>query len=682
MKSYGRRTRTVTTFAISNNEPKDISFSQSESEESESISSDSYSLLTDSQSQTNKRNAINRIITSETNGTNTSSSDQIVDSAAIGSSFEVMGTEASSDIDATSPPNQQMSPRKTKLKAGHMSELQAFDFLDNSKRIKKRRRTNYYKHVESDFPDPSAGTIQERNESSQNDDDSDDDVVYGSGNMSSSMGKVLENVGNFLRTLAPENEHSLEDLFNEERNPLKQIETHSESTNGAQRVYNSRRTFLMRNSTAEEEEQNMVDEYLEEIEIENSSNNSKEDLSFHINTPFISKKNDKTRTVNELKNIGDTLKYQEDYDYLTSNLKYDTPINDAISILAEFIIALKNDNNILKYILKHHCLDIVWWCLQIETNNDQLLIMQGYILNTFYKQATNTNIPKNLPSSLIHIAHCIKIPAKLRNGSKMQSLTYSDFLKINDGKSGFHYALNIWHSCMSTFSIIQIGQIFDLLIKLAHKPENRSVLDESKFFQVLQNILLIYNDGNKANSKNEVEKICGLHALRNDLIDNENYIKCAILETNDLVTNMDCKEEILVSLFEEAIIHTLHNLDKINKVSDNVIMLQLALCLNLIDYYKPVTNQLSPIMSQLKNIIFRKDYKQYSSITDSLLHLIFAYLIIINRGLLNNINPINETQRETILESLRQFSKMGDDINNYVKGKIDKAILEIELYKM
>ena len=682
MKAYGRRSRTVTTFGISNNESKDISFSQSEGEESDTILSDSNPVHTDLHSKASEKNAINQIITSETNGTNTLSSGQLAPTMTIDSSFDIMGTRPSSDIDVTSLRNQQISPRKTKLKVERIPELQVFEFLDNSKNIKKRRKTNYYKHVESDFPDPSTETAKQGNGTDENEDDSDDDVVYGSGNMSSSMGKVLENVGNFLRTLEPENEHSLEDLFDEERNNLKQDDDLKEKSNVAQKVYNNRRTFLMRNSTAEEEEQNMVDEYLEEIEIEKSSNNSKENLSIHISTPFITKKNDKIRTVNELKNIGDTLKYQEDYDYLTCNLNHDTPINDAISILAEFIIALKNDNNILKYIRKHHYFDICEWCLQIESNNDQFLILQGYILNTFYKQQTNTNIPKNLSSSLINIARCVKIPTKLRNGSKMQKLTYSDFLKINNGKSGFHYALNIWYSSISTFSITQITQILDLLIKLPYKPDNASILDESKFFQLLQSILLIYNNGNSENNKKRIVKICGLYELKNSLIDNEDYLKCAILETNDPVTNMECREETLTDLFNETMNHTLDNQDKTDSVSDNTIMLQLALCLNVIDHYKPVTNEPSPLLSQLKNTIFQKGSKQFSSMTDNLLHLIFASLLIINQGLSNHISPINEDQRENILESLREFSKMGDDIDDYVKGKINNAIFNIEAYKI
>lgn len=676
MRAYGRRSRTVTSFSVSNNESNDISFSQSEGEESDNI-------LTDFQPKTSERNVINQTITSQENETNKLSSDRILGSRDIDSSFDLMETGPSSDQNITSPPTIHVSPRKTKLKTERMPELQAFDFLDKSKSIKRRRKTNYYKHIVSSSLVTSTEGVQKANEAHQNGDDSDDDVVYGSGNTSSPMGKVLENVGNFLMTLQPEHEHSLEDLFNDEKNPLKQNSADNEKPNGAQKVYNNRRTLLMRNSTVEEEEQKMVDEYLEGMENDKSINDSNDDLSLRINASFISKKKDKTSTFNEFKNIGDSLQLQEDYNYLTSNLESNTTTTEAISILAEFIIAINNDNDILNYIQKFHCSDICKWCLQIESIDDQLLVLQGYILNIFYRQITSTNIPNNLQTALVNIAHCTNIPTPSRNGNKMQRLTYSDFLKLNNGKTGFHYALNIWHSSISGVSINYTEQILHLLIDLGNKRGNELILDESKFFQLLQNALLICNNEIRDCAKNEMDKICALFESKNDLIDNEDYLKCVILVTNDSAANKKSKGQTATKLCQETMSHMLNNLNKANKILENIIILQLALFLNIIDYYKPSSNELSSTISQLKSLLFQKDKsKQYSSMMDSLLHLIFAYLIIINKSMLNNKNTIDESQRENILENLRHFDKMGNGINDYVKAKINTAITEIELYKM
>ncbi|KAG0668774.1 hypothetical protein C6P45_004376 [Maudiozyma exigua] len=676
MKAYGRRSRTATTFSVSNNEFKDISFSQSEGEESDNI-------LTDFQQKISERNIINEAITPQDNETNKLSNDRILGSGDIDSSFDLMETSPSSDINITSPPTLQISPRKTKLKAERIPELQAFDFLDNSRSIKRRRKTNYYKHIVSSSFDTSAEGAQKVNEADQNGDDSDGDVVYGSGNISSPMGKVLKNVGNFLMTLQPEHEHSLEDLFSDEKDPLRQNGMHNEKPSGAQKIYNNRRTLLMRNGTIEEEEQKMVDEYLEEMENDKSINDNNEDLSLRINRSLISKKNDKTHTFSEFKNISDSLQLQEDYNYLTSNLKSNTTTNEAISILAEFVIAINNDNDILNYIQKYHCSDICKWCLQIESIDDQLLILQGYILNIFYKQVPNTNIPNNLQIALINIAHCTNIPTTLRNGNKMQRLTYSDFLKLNNGKSGFHYALSIWHSSISGVSIDHIEGLLHLLIDIANKPGYELILDESKFFQLLQNVLLIYNNEITDCAKNEIDKICGLFESKTDLIDNEDYLKCVILVTNDSDANKKSKGQTPSKLCQETMNHALNNLNKANKTLENIILLQLALFLNIIDYYQPTSNELSSTISQLKSIVFQKDKsKQYSSMTDNLLHLIFAYQIIINKSKSNNKNIINKSQREIILENLRHFDKMGNGINDFVKAKINTAIAEIELYKM
>ncbi|SMN20306.1 similar to Saccharomyces cerevisiae YDR014W RAD61 Subunit of a complex (Scc3p, Pds5p, Rad61p) that inhibits sister chromatid cohesion [Maudiozyma saulgeensis] len=686
MRAYGRRGRTAPTISISQSMASDVSFSQSEDE----ISNESEIEQTHSEMNTSysspgikPKKTLNGKVEKSTDTTNRSgrdarkmipSSDLILHEVDCHSSFETIEPCPSSDINISAH-KFEISPKKAvQNDEKNMKDLQVFDFLDMPNNDTKRRKTNYYKHVAYDVEAQSEEEEEEEEEG----------VFDGPERINPSMNKVLENVGNFLLTLEPKKDHSLEDMFDEERKDCNKRDAYDGKVNKGQKVYNNRRTLLVKNSTIEDGEQSIVDEYLDEIEENRNKGTESNDSSVHITRSVIPKRNDKTYTFNELKNIGNSLKYQEDYDYLTNTLQKSTSLSSTISILSEFILAISGDDEFLLYIAKHHSDDICKWCLQQDpSNNQELLLLQGYILNLFHKSSDFFNKMENVKQVLLNLGKCVTVSVGLKTNSKMQKLMYLDFLKINGESSGLNYALNIWNTHITKFPTEYIAKVLRLLMKISDNQEKTKYMCCSSYFSLLQTVLDALKDNDLEGDDIDTEKreICKMLTNNNDLINNDEYLKCLVIATNDRSSTAIIDHKTVDDIMEVILHSIIRHLKGRSEGNDDNIILQLGVCLNTLNDCRTDINIPDTTWYRLKNLILQNDiHEVHTPIIQNLLYLNFAFLTIIktNKNVSAGESLLSDTEKMQLTNALDLFKLDASNINKFVDEKIMHAIMEVK----
>lgn len=206
-------------------------------------------------------------------------------------------------------------------------KLSAFNFLDGSKASKRKRRRTYQKHdanitssIEPDVQDEDSITMHNEFES---------------------IRKIYNDINEFILKLPRADDDILNKMLENEMKMDDAVENNSIRTS-KDKKYGKFRTILINKNKENEIMGEEVDQKANTLSLNNADNSNaeKEGLT-------------STNHYNELKNMGDTIKYQDDIEFLLSNSKSNdnttVPINEYFKKLLNLSLMIINDEEFFQY---------------------------------------------------------------------------------------------------------------------------------------------------------------------------------------------------------------------------------------------------------------------------------------------------------------------------------------------
>lgn len=506
-------------------------------------------------------------------------------------------------------------------------ETKAFDFLDSVK-VKKRKRN--YKRVFTQ-------------------DNEELDVAYDTNNTSlSNLDKTICEINTFLSGLKPKQQNVLENMFDQNISKPEIEETDNKELT---KKYNRKRTILL----DQEKENN--------IESDTPSEYSSESSSEEENDLTLNKKPNKTQHFNALRIMGDSLKYKEDLDFIISASDSDNP-DIFVSQLLNLILTINKDQAFGNHIVRHYSPDIWNWCFRKrQKNSNDILLLKGYLLSQL--KIPNEHIPSMaiLEEFINSMVKHSTIPKTLKYSNKITQLTYNEFLQKLDVKPCVFYSIKLTDFYAS--DIFTSYDKADLLFKMLENTPNIYLSD---MFALLESVLSF--EGTKASiSSSDHLKFTKLLISKCEKFQtDQGLIKTIILLTNDSAIAKSIPQDENNSLFETTFNFIVEKLEESSDESIDVLILNLGLCLNIIDYCNSDLRINEKVWKQTLDLILKIKRIIQNKLVLSLFCLTFALFVR-----LSNTSVTRQTKR-FIGNELMIFSKDAENFNSSILNKINYAL--------
>ncbi|CCF58263.1 hypothetical protein KAFR_0E01090 [Kazachstania africana CBS 2517] len=620
MKTYSRRGRSAPVISYSKLRTPDFSLSDNDDQD---LSDDSFD------------GGDGNDVIDESNDSAKTEVEIIISSKA---AFIEEAAELELTTDKNDPPDNELETvdnlHTTEEIQDQDDHLIAFDFMDSTKKV-KRRRTNY-KRTTMDVDSEDNSPISKK---------------------TSTMKKVVEDVDDFLSNLKPFNEEYLQKMIENEllKETNDQDCTEADNTISSQRVYNNKRTILHKTNefekdVADDDESGQLDEH----EDGHSDRTIKNDVTYHYN---------------ELKNMGSSIKYQEDLEFLTFNGSTDMKISSFASKLLNFIYAIDNDQSFLEYIQKNHESKLLDWCFTKNVLDiPELLVLQGALMYKLNIKLADNNIHKiaNLGAFLIALSKIEGIPnsSKIFKSNKLLNLSYQDYLeKRNIGEDGLFYSIKLWERYNTAFkgSHPTIKRLLEII-----KKGDINIA----FLIVLETVLSLVNFRNERVSINLSKTVGPLVTNFNGFKENDKYVKNLILLTNEDTILVKIPQGEKNSIFLNSFNFVLSNINEAENL--DILLLHLGLCLNVINECDGSIRNLDQLCSTAGEIIMSNHVRITNKLMRGLICLNLTFLIKLEPS-----NKIDDEMKTQLTHELNIFEEQTGIFNKSINEKVKLALKKI-----
>lgn len=412
-------------------------------------------------------------------------------------------------------------------------KFKAFDFLDSGTNTKKRR-TNY-RRTNSDVCD-----------------------VPATGFPSISIDRTVSDLNAFLSSLQPtDGEDDLQETLERE---LRKSVQESKSKVRGRVMYDRSRTILYN----KEEEENAIE------------GSEEKDDTTEISGEDPSSADGSTHHYNELKNMGESLKYQDDLGFLTEKLPSKLDTDSFTSRLLNLALTLKQDEDFLKYVDKHCAIDVCSWSLAKKAFDHPVTTMlQAFLLAKI--DLPQENLPFLSEKLVITLLSADKVPPKSALHSKMTRLNFIDFLERTDHTTGQVYALKL---CLKYRNILKSEDISRRVIRLIEeneKPQLRVLLHP------LAECILTQDTTNLRDFTQGSSLLSNLVAALPQECHDEFLIKSLILLSNEHKIITQASKDDKTKIMNCSLDFVLDNDCPEKSDKSDMVILHLGLILNLVD---------------------------------------------------------------------------------------------------
>ena len=552
----------------------------------------------------------------------------------------------------------------------NQDSLSVFDFMSKTISPKvKRRKTRYTLRRPTGYFDESVSgesgdNIQDRGSEKLND--------------------IINNVNEFLDGLQPKNEDPLLHMFEEQAiqggdDCSKEDEDSNQQLASASgRVYDKRRTLLIDRKGEEDMEDTILEEYNEALEDEKRE---EEKLESSLSPDEHRLTQGRLYHYNELKNMGQTLSYQEDLDFLMSSVSPNGTVEDFMSTLLAFSSSIDTNEPFKCYLLKNHSLEICQKCLtRMDLDSLPLLLVQSYILNTFLPQAGDSapkKLPKNISTLLLSASRYVESVDTLQKGNKLLRLNYKDFVQRCGKKSGVYYAVNIWCKCFDYFSVSDRCKFFRRSFDIINKSIPHSV--QEKLLEFIELMLLDKQCEIEVWNEPLIPLSEDLLALFPQHANNEHLVKCLILLTNkpDIVGSIGAPlQNSTIGILIHSICTLYSKQPKSGRDAD-VLLLHLGLALNILSETTARLKEVDELWDAMRLTV--SDGVTTHDFTCLLLYLCFCYLslhklrgqhdVTQNSGTSDISGILPSDLKKSMVVTLEEFGQTLYDDNDNENGK-------------
>lgn len=232
-----------------------------------------------------------------------------------------------------------------------------------------------------------------------------------------------------------------------------------------------------------------------------------------------------TQHFNHLKSMGESLKYQDDLEFMMQkgvSLDPKTKLSNALNIALGFL----TNAELLAYAVKYAQEDVWRWSLELgEPENLTLLYLRAVIVSEILVESKSPpSFDLSLEDFVAPLARLEQAPVEF-DGSQFAKSNYHELLGLIDSKPGVYYALRLWnHQLHYKESIDEISA--KVLVQLLVQRDSYEQLK----FQVLE-ILLSKDSNNDEHSfsRNLMSELSPIFAQH---VSNGNVIKALVKLTN------------------------------------------------------------------------------------------------------------------------------------------------------
>ncbi|CAI4321296.1 BAL_1a_G0008620.mRNA.1.CDS.1 [Saccharomyces cerevisiae] len=525
-------------------------------------------------------------------------------------------------------------------------KLSAFNFLDGSKASKRKRRT-YQKHdanitpsIEPDVQDEDSITMHNEFES---------------------IKKIYNDINEFILKLPRADDDILNKMLENEMKMDDAVENNSIRTS-KDKKYGKFRTILINKNKENEIMGEEVDQKANTLSLNNADNSNaeKEGLT-------------STNHYNELKNMGDTIKYQDDIEFLLSNSKSNdnttVPINEYFKKLLNLSLMIINDEEFFQYAKRYFKKEIIKLSFaQFRSDFPELILLQGYLLHKVSE--SQSDFPSSFDNFSIELS---KDDGKMRTKknkhiNKLSHLNFEDFLRKTQFKTGLYYSLSLWemHGNLS----------LDIIKRISILASNKDLFSRhvKTFIPLLEKLITDSEFCHMYIEQPEMfdSVISNLNNQFKDMLDDDSLIKILILLTNMEVHNYTLWKEADM-IFQSSMNTILESIHPLTDAKVDNILLHLGLCLNICSRENSRLKVDGKLWYDMRTIfvkMIRDGSDTENRLVQGLFYLNFSFLIK-QRKENSNLDP---GELNSLLVELEAFKSETSQFNEGISNKIEIAL--------
>ncbi|CAD6609168.1 HN1_G0043680.mRNA.1.CDS.1 [Saccharomyces cerevisiae] len=526
-------------------------------------------------------------------------------------------------------------------------KLSAFNFLDGSKASKRKRRRTYQKHdanitpsIEPDVQDEDSITMHNEFES---------------------IKKIYNDINEFILKLPRADDDILNKMLENEMKMDDAVENNSIRTS-KDKKYGKFRTILINKNKENEIMGEEVDQKANTLSLNNADNSNaeKEGLT-------------STNHYNELKNMGDTIKYQDDIEFLLSNSKSNdnttVPINEYFKKLLNLSLMIINDEEFFQYAKRYFKKEIIKLSFaQFRSDFPELILLQGYLLHKVSE--SQSDFPSSFDNFSIELS---KDDGKMRTKknkhiNKLSHLNFEDFLRKTQFKTGLYYSLSLWemHGNLS----------LDIIKRISILASNKDLFSRhvKTFIPLLEKLITDSEFCHMYIEQPEMfdSVISNLNNQFKDMLDDDSLIKILILLTNMEVHNYTLWKEADM-IFQSSMNTILESIHPLTDAKVDNILLHLGLCLNICSRENSRLKVDGKLWYDMRTIfvkMIRDGSDTENRLVQGLFYLNFSFLIK-QRKENSNLDP---GELNSLLVELEAFKSETSQFNEGISNKIEIAL--------
>ncbi|AQZ17691.1 RAD61 (YDR014W) [Zygosaccharomyces parabailii] len=487
------------------------------------------------------------------------------------------------------------------------ANLKAFDFLDHTEQLTKRRKTLHQVSTDPIDEDNATKLVDEN-----------------------PFNKTIDDLNKFISSLKRGDESSIQETFKEELE--KSLELKGSGDSG-KLTYGHSRTILL----SKDEEEGLE---ADEDELKLSKEQKDDSQTYHIN---------------ELKNMGDILKYQDDLELLMEGSPTKMSRPNFTSNLLSVALTINADEDFCCYVNERQVADMWrWFFSQKDWNDPVLMLMQGFLSTKFHLPADD--LPPFFPSFVAALYSNNVLPHSSTVATKIAQLNYKDFLQGTRNRKSQEYALKLclqYPGLLSSKELVE--SIVDNFVKKVQSPKSS--------FPVIEHIV----------SKNAlVQGVARAPTLFNSLVallpaycNDDSLIKCLILLTNERAMPQPNLA------FKVSMEFVLNHFWPLPIEQTDILILHLGLCLNIIGNSKEMSVDDSQ-WAQANHAFSKLSHcHEIDCFLLNMFSLNFAYMTVtLNKQLQSRTKAKLAEKLKSFAEEAQHYNKSIPDKINYVSEKL------------
>ncbi|AGO10180.1 AaceriAAR187Cp [[Ashbya] aceris (nom. inval.)] len=371
-----------------------------------------------------------------------------------------------------------------------------------------------------------------------------------------------------------------------------------------------------------------------------------------------------SRHFNELRTMGETLKYSEDLDFILTDESMTTGEQRRNNMM-RLCLDMMNNEDLCQYIVKYRHREVWEWCFQgTDPKQKVISLLQCFIADKIPLLRHDKRWSMlSLEKFILPLATDEVFPKKIA-GSRLVKLNYQDLLRRLKFTNTCQYALYIWATYM-----LDRDAVGGAVLALAQLISRGRFEDWDTACSLLENNIIAAPTG--SDIEEYAHAFQALARLSKERLANEGVLKCLIKLTNHstvLAFSADLLPKLVQNLAASVRLHQEKLLGSISEAIANLLILQLGLCLNIVSETAATasTDEITDFRTVFDSVLANKPTEM--SFVLQLFLLVYAY----SAGAAGV--QLTPAEAEFLKSELEAFAIDVSSYNRNIHGRITRVL--------